>query len=169
MATLFTILLVLTWGLIYFWKRGNMKKRCVEIKDWRTSVHFVLKLQENSIFALHLCFSQDITEWCKVCTKTDSWFQKSHEEFEQLHTTSGKSKKFKFEILLSKNCILSTKKIYIQRIYVTLLSTTCVKIHQISYVIFETISHFSRHHSLREKCPNTELFLVRILLYSDQK
>ena len=36
---------------------------------------------------------------------------------------------------------------HIQKIYLTLLSTTCVKIHQISYVIFETISHFSRHNS----------------------
>ena len=35
----------------------------------------------------------------------------------------------------------------IQRIYVTLLSIACVKIHQIRYVIFETISHFSRHNS----------------------
>ena len=26
-----------------------------------------------------------------------------------------------------------------------LLSTTCVKIHQTPYVIFETIGHFSRH------------------------
>ena len=32
-------------------------------------------------------------------------------------------------------------------IYLTLLSTTCVKIHQILYAIFETISHFSRHNS----------------------
>ena len=32
-------------------------------------------------------------------------------------------------------------KHYLQ-IYLTLLSTTCVKIHQIPYVIFETISHF---------------------------
>ena len=32
-------------------------------------------------------------------------------------------------------------------IYLTLLSTTCVKIHQISYDIFETISHFSNHNS----------------------
>ena len=37
---------------------------------------------------------------------------------------------------------------YIQRIYLTLRSTTCVKIHQITYVIFETISHFSQHNSL---------------------
>ena len=36
-------------------------------------------------------------------------------------------------------------KYCIQEIYLTLLSTTCVKIHQIPYVIFKTISHFSRH------------------------
>ena len=36
---------------------------------------------------------------------------------------------------------------HIQKIYLTLLSTTCVKIYQISYVIFETKSHFSRHNS----------------------
>ena len=38
-------------------------------------------------------------------------------------------------------------KHYTQSIYLTLLSTTCVKIHQITYVIFETISHFSRHNA----------------------
>ena len=37
--------------------------------------------------------------------------------------------------------------IYIQRIYLRLLSTTFVKIHQIIYVIFETKSHFSQHNS----------------------
>ena len=37
-------------------------------------------------------------------------------------------------------------KRYIQRTYLTLLSTT-VKIHQVPSVIFETISHFSRHNS----------------------
>ena len=34
---------------------------------------------------------------------------------------------------------------HIQRIYPTLLSTSCVKIHQMTYVIFETICHFSRN------------------------
>ena len=38
-------------------------------------------------------------------------------------------------------------KHYLQKIYLTLLSTTCVKIHQISFVTFETLSHFSRHNS----------------------
>ena len=48
---------------------------------------------------------------------------------------------------LSKNAFLQLKH-YIQRIYRTLLSTVCVKIHQTPYVIFETISHFLRHNSL---------------------
>ena len=42
-----------------------------------------------------------------------------------------------------KNTFLQLKPI--QTIYLTLLSTTCVKIHQITDVIFETTSHFSQH------------------------
>ena len=34
-----------------------------------------------------------------------------------------------------------------QRIYLTLLSIICGKIHQIPYVLFEAISHYSRHKS----------------------
>ena len=45
-------LLVLTWGLRYFWKRGNIRKGCVEIEDWGTSVYFVLRFQENSMQSL---------------------------------------------------------------------------------------------------------------------
>ena len=87
-----------------------------------------------------------MTKWCKVYTKADSWFQISHEKFEQLQTSSGKSKKLKFDSLFSKNTFLQLKY-YIQRIYLTLLSTTCVKIHQITYAMFETISYFSQHNS----------------------
>ena len=47
-------------------------------------------------------------------------------------------------ILVQKNTFLQLKH-YMQRIYPTLHSTTCVKIHQRTYVVFETISHFSRH------------------------
>ena len=46
---------------------------------------------------------------------------------------------------LSKKYIPSAK--HIHGIYLTLLSTTCVKIQRIPYVIFETISQFSRHNS----------------------
>ena len=42
-----------------------------------------------------------------------------------------------------KNTFLQLK--HIQRIYPTLLSTSCVKIHQMTNDIFETICHFSRH------------------------
>ena len=47
-----------------------------------------------------------------------------------------------------KNTFLQLKH-YIQWSYLTLynISTTCVKIHQITYVIFETITHFSQHNS----------------------
>ena len=47
---------------------------------------------------------------------------------------------------MQKNTFLQLRH-YTKRIYLTLLSTTCVKIHQINYVIFETISYFSRHNS----------------------
>ena len=40
-------LLVLTWRLRYFWKRGSIRKGCVEIEDWGTSVYFVFRFQEN--------------------------------------------------------------------------------------------------------------------------
>ena len=50
------------------------------------------------------------------------------------------------KIHLSKNTFLQLKH-YIQRIYLTLLSTSCVKIHQIPYVIFETKGHFLRQNS----------------------
>ena len=46
-------------------------------------------------------------------------------------------------------------------IYLTLLSTTCVKIHQITYVIFETISHFSRHNSSVFFSSNITYFLQK--------
>ena len=40
-----------------------------------------------------LCFSEDITKWCKTCKETDPWFQKPHEEFRQLQASSADSKK----------------------------------------------------------------------------
>ena len=45
----------------------------------------------------------------------------------------------------NKFCQLQLKR-NIQRIYLTLISTICVKIRRIPY-IFETLSHFSRHNS----------------------
>ena len=38
--------------------------------------------------ALRLCFSWDITKWCKIYTKTCSWYQKPNREFGQLQKFS---------------------------------------------------------------------------------
>ena len=57
---------------------------------------------------------------------------------------------------------------YIQKIYLTLLSTTCVKIHQIPYVTFETISHFSRQRcilftkNIPSKCKFSDFSLFKL-------
>ena len=59
-----------------------------------------------------------------------------------------------------KNTFLQLKH-YMQKIYLTLLSTTCVKIHQITYIIFENISHFSRHNSSVFFSSNTKYFLQK--------
>ena len=62
---------------------------------------------------LHLCFGEDITKWCIVYTKIDSWFQKSHEEFGQLQESCRKSKKLKLDgLLLSKKYIPPAKTLY---------------------------------------------------------
>ena len=74
----------------YFWE-GTSEKGCVEIEDWGFSVHFVLGFEENSIYTWHFCFRQGIAKWCKVYTEADSWFQKSHDEFEQKTVESPKS------------------------------------------------------------------------------
>ena len=92
--------------------------------------------------AVHLCFSQDITKWCKIYTKTNSWFQKLHEEFGQLQTSSGKSKKLKFDgLLLSKNHIPSAKTWYKEDL-LNLLSTTCSP-----NSLYHFWNHFSQHNS----------------------
>ena len=44
-------------ALDIFKNEGTLEKGCVEIEDWVFSVHVVLGFQENSIYALHVCFS----------------------------------------------------------------------------------------------------------------
>ena len=56
--------LVLAFEFRYFWKWRNIRKKVRW--NWGFSAHFGLRFQENSIYTLHLCFSYDITKWCKV-------------------------------------------------------------------------------------------------------
>ena len=44
--------------------------------------------------------SHDTEEWCKVWRKTNSWFQKWHEEFVNFNVSSGKSGNLHFDLLL---------------------------------------------------------------------
>ena len=77
-------------------------------------------------------------------TKTDSWFQISHDQFGQLQTSSGKSEKLKIGLLLSKQYMLSAKTLYREGLSNITCNYLCENL-QITYVIFETINHFSRH------------------------
>ena len=113
-------------------------------------------------------YTYDITKWCKVYTKTDSWFQKSHEVFGQLQTSSGKSKKLKFDgLLLSKKYIPSAKTLYTEDLSNITFNYLCenspsdflrkypikaqifkfftarVKVHQIPHGIFKQKVSFS--------------------------
>ena len=45
-------LLVLTWGLRYFWKKRSIRKGCVEIEKWGMSLYFVMRFQENYMQSL---------------------------------------------------------------------------------------------------------------------
>ena len=64
-----------------------------------------------------------------------------------LEKSSGKYKKLKFHWQsLSKKQIRSAKTLYADDLC-NLLSTTCLKIHQIAYAIFETINHISHNKS----------------------
>ena len=104
---------------IFLKKDGTTEKGCCfKIEDWGFSVHFVLGFQENSIYTYVLykvLYKTKVlyTKWYKVFTKTDSCFQKSHEEFGQLQTGSGKSKNLRFDgLLLSKKHISSARTFY---------------------------------------------------------
>ena len=88
---------------------------------------------------------EDIAKWCKVYTKTVSWFQKSPQKFGQLQSSSGKFKKLKFDVLLlSKKYILSAKTLYTDG--VSNISFNCL-CENSPLCHFETISYFLRHNS----------------------
>ena len=55
--------------------------------------------------------SHDTDEWCKVWRKTDSWFQKWHEEFGVFYASSGKSENLHFDMLLLSTAYKVSAKI----------------------------------------------------------
>ena len=83
-------------GVENFSKRGNIKKRCAKKKIEEYTLYFeditlytyvLKKILQNGVY-----------------TKTDSWFQNSHEKFGEHQTSTGNSRNLKFDgPLLSKN------------------------------------------------------------------
>ena len=113
----------------------------VEREDWGFSVHFGLRFQENSIYTYTYVLAEILQNGEKFRYIKAGF--KNYRIFEQLKTSIGKPKKLTFDGLLSKKYNPPAKTwIYLAS---SNISTTWVKIHQITYVIFETISHFSQH------------------------
>ena len=78
----------------------------------------------------------------EIYTKPDSRFHRNHRNLDNFRQAMKSPKSWNS---MGYICLKATSfqlKHYIQKIYLTLLSTTCVKIHQIPYAIFETISYF---------------------------
>ena len=123
---------------------GTSEKECVEIEDWGFSVHFALGFQENSIYTY--VFAKILHNSAKFIQKLTSGFKNHMKNLNNSRQVVESSKSWNLTSFCLKNTFLQLKH-YIQRIYLTLLSTTCVKIYQIIENIFENISHFSRHNS----------------------
>ena len=153
-------MLVLSGGLWWFWKRESIRKRalwnrslklhcthCIGI--WRKlhlhfTIFFLAKILRNSAK-----FLQKMTPSFKNPMRNLDNFRKAVESLKTWNSMSYFCPKITFLQL----------KHYIQWIFLTLLSTTFVKIHQTFYVIFRTISHFSQHNCSAFFSSNITYFL----------
>ena len=80
----------------------------------------------------------------KFIQKANSWYKNHMRNLDNCRQAVESHKSWNLMgYFCPKNIFLQLK--HIQRIYPTLLWTSCVKIHQMTYVIFETICHFSGH------------------------
>ena len=125
----------------YFWKRRHIRNRNRKNRSLKQKIEASLsflywgfkKIPFTLVYTLQLCFSYDITKWCKCLYK--NWLLVSKFTW-GIWTTSGKDWKVqKVEIsrvTFIQNKTLLQLKHYIQRIYLTLLSTMLVNLNQIS-------------------------------------
>ena len=131
-------------GLGIFENEETSKKVCVGIEYWGFSVLFVLGFQENSICTLR--FVNILQNGANFTQNLNPGFKKRMRKLNNFRQTVKSPKSWHLMGYCPKNKVLQFKH-YTQRIYLTLLSPTGVKIQQITYVTFETISRFSRHSS----------------------
>ena len=128
----------------YFWKRGNIRKTI----PWNRRLRYLCTLCFKVSKKFHLHFNLWLT---KILQNGAKFIQKSTPSFKN-HMKNFNNFRQAVERRKSWNsrwyfCTFLRLKHYIQSIHLTLLSTACKKIHQIPYVIFETISHLSRRNS----------------------
>ena len=94
---------------IFLQTEGTLEKGCAEKIE--VSLHTLYWVFKKIPFTHYTCFLANILQnGAKFIKKTESWFQKSHEEFVQLQTSSGKSKKLKFNGLLLSKKFLQLKQ-----------------------------------------------------------
>ena len=124
--------------LRYFWKRGNIRKRVCWNR--RLRLLFTLCIRVSRKFYLHLFFKLRyyIQNDAKFLQKLTPGF-KNHRNLDNFRQAVESPKSWNFMgYFCPKNTFLQLEH-FIRKIYLTLFSTICVKIHRITYVIFETI------------------------------
>ena len=131
---------------LYLGVEISLEKREHQKKD---ALKYVF--QKNSIYMhfLHLCYV--LAKILRNCTmfirKPSLGFKNCMKNLESFRKAVESPKSWH---LLGHFCPTDTFlhiKDYIQRIYLTLLSTTWVKIYQMTYAIFEIVGHFLQHNS----------------------
>ena len=119
------------------------------MEDWGFSLHFVFGFQYNSIYTLHFMF------WLRYYKMVQSLYKKltpglkNHMRNLDNFREAVDSQKIwnLMGYFCPKNTFLQLKH-YLPKIYLTLLSTTCVKFIKLLMSFLKPyISHFSRHSS----------------------
>ena len=119
------------------------------MEDWGFSLHFVFGFQYNSIYTLHFMF------WLRYYKMVQSLYKKltpglkNHmRNLDNFREAVDSHKSWNLMgYFCPKNTFLQLKH-YLPKIYLTLLSTTCVKFIKLLMSFLKPyISHFSRHSS----------------------
>ena len=132
-GTMFSILLFLTWELRYFWKRGNIKKGCIKWKI-EAPLYTLFWAFKKIPFTLYtFVLAKILQNGVKFIQKLTPRFKNHMRNLDNFREAAGNQKSWNsMGYFCAKNTFFQLKH-YILRIYLTLLSATCVKIHQILY------------------------------------
>ena len=120
-------------GAEIFLKKRQYQKRVHKMEDWGTSVHFVLGFQEIPFTLYTFVLAKILQNGVKFIQKLTPRFKNHMRNLGNFREAAGNQKSWNsMGYFCAKNTFFQLKH-YILRIYLTLLSATCVKIHQILY------------------------------------